>query len=313
MLREVDGDRVDDCGVVLDQVVERVAPHTGLESVDHGEAAVVAHDHDHLVPVNDRAVDVAVEHHVRAVTNEDHDVFVGHGHRRAPTAAGLITHAAKAVLTIEAVEMLGAPTVVYLTGESTRSSESERLLVGHSIDRTYDLGVRWQAAIAGRFLRCDLVDVGVVLSNFGGHSGRPRVGRTVTPERCGHLCEGDLGVAGERDRLALCGIEACRVEADDLHRVVLEDSPRTGREIEKTGTDSQHHVGLACECVRRRSTGHADRAAIHRVVPFKACLSSDGLNDGDVVGRCEGHQFGFGQAVMHSTTRHDERLLCTLQ
>ena len=72
-----------------------------LEPVDHGEAAVVADDHDQLLPGEHRAVEVGVEHQVRAVADERDHVAVRARHPRAPRAGDLVAHARVAVLAVE--------------------------------------------------------------------------------------------------------------------------------------------------------------------------------------------------------------------
>ena len=73
---------------ISQQVVERITTLADLQPVDHGVAAVVAQDDDHLVSRQHRRVEVAVEHQVRPVADE-HDRVAGRGelgagHRCAP-------------------------------------------------------------------------------------------------------------------------------------------------------------------------------------------------------------------------------------
>ena len=71
---------------VGEQVVERRPALVDLQPVDDGEAAVVAQDHDHLVPGQHRRVQVAVHHQVRAVADEHERLTVRRERERAIAA-----------------------------------------------------------------------------------------------------------------------------------------------------------------------------------------------------------------------------------
>ena len=250
MLCEIDRLRVHDRRVVLDEVVVRLTTHACLQPVDHRETAVVADDHDHLVTVNHRAIDVGVEHHPRAITDKHRDVLVGHRHRRAPTAAGLVPHAAVAVLAVEAVEVLGSPAVVDLAGETTSRGQREGVLVGNTIDGANHLGIGGQPILGGRLLGGDRIDVGVVLRHLGGRGRYPVIAGSIAIKKPAELSHRLARITDHRDGVPLRRIEAGRVDTDDLGVLVLEHGPRTGGEVEQARTNRDHHVGLGSQRVR---------------------------------------------------------------
>src|SRR5689334_4547227 len=99
---------VDLDAIFSQHVVERAAAHVRLEAVDHRVTAVVADDDDQLLARQHRAVQLGVEHQVRAVAHEGEDFAVTTCEPRAPGAGDLVAHAREAVLAVEGGDALRA-------------------------------------------------------------------------------------------------------------------------------------------------------------------------------------------------------------
>ena len=173
---EIDAHLLHDLGV-SDEVVERRTTLVGLQPVDNRKTAVVADDDDELVTRQHGAVEVAVHHHVGAVTNEDHDIAIRQCHLRSPAPGDLITHARIAVFGVKRMHGVAAPAVHELTGEPTGGRQRIGAFVCCAVDNAYYLRVSGKrlrfSGGRGHLRRCQLVDVGVVLGGFGGAGRRP--------------------------------------------------------------------------------------------------------------------------------------------
>ena len=230
----------DDVGVVGEvgaavrhEVVERHPARGDLQPVDDGEAAVVAHDDDELVPRQHRAVEVAVHHQVRAVADQGDHLAVGHGHLRSPGPRDLIPHAGVAVLAVERMDALRAPPADQLAGESPRGGDHVGGRTGGPVDRSDDLRVGREVVGIGsvgagcpqRHRGGDLVDVRVVLGRLRGGPHRPGLRGPVVADGRAQLGQTFPGVGHQRNRPVLDRVEAGRVQPDDAGGLVSEHGP----------------------------------------------------------------------------------------
>ena len=218
---------------VVEEIVERHATLIDLQPIDDRVPAVVADDHDHFVTTDDRAVQVGVEHHRRAVTNKHDDLAVWHRHLGAPATGNLVAHTTEAVFTVEAVDLLRAPPVVDLARESTGSRQHivAGLLV--AVDSAHDLSVGH--GFPGRdgvvAWRSNLVDVRVVAGPLCGCSLGPcRIDDPVA-KSVSEFLEPNAGISNQWQGTPLAGVEPGSIEANDRHVRVLEQRPRTSGEV----------------------------------------------------------------------------------
>src|SRR5437870_1335527 len=79
--------------------------------------AVVAEHDDQLVAGEARAVQLRVQHQVRAVADERDHLALRAGHARAPGTGELVAHGRVAVLAVERADTLREPVHVHLAGQ----------------------------------------------------------------------------------------------------------------------------------------------------------------------------------------------------
>ncbi len=114
------------------EVVERLSTLADLQTVDHGEPTVVAHQHDHLVTGQHRASTDRCSSSGssrRRRTRTLAGAAPGRlGHRRSPSAAEFVAHARETVLAIEGADALGPPAVVHLAREAAGRRQADVVL-----------------------------------------------------------------------------------------------------------------------------------------------------------------------------------------
>ncbi len=108
-------------------------------------------------------------------------------------------------------------------------------------------------------------------------------GARQSPSRGVELDECFPGVADDRQRPVLVGVEAGRVDADEAHVGFCEHRPRTGGEVAEASADGDDDVGLGGEAVGTLGADDADRPGVVRVVVGQRRLAGDRLDDGDAV------------------------------
>ena len=129
---------------ILDQIVEARAALAVLQAVDHGIAAIVADDHDHLVAGENGRIDIRIHHHVGAVADHDDRRAGRVGHGRAPSGRDLIAHAGEAELAVERIGLFDAPVLHHFAGQpagggdeivalaSLRTDDTDHLRIGRN-------------------------------------------------------------------------------------------------------------------------------------------------------------------------------------
>ena len=191
----------------------------------------------------------------------------GFGHLGAPAAGDLVAHAGEAELAVEGADGLGAPVLAQLARQAAGRGQRQVGRIAGPVDRADHMGIGRQLGVGrARALVDQRVPGGILVRCPRAPGGR----RRQPAERCRQLGKAGLGVADDRERPVLGGIEAGGVQRDELDVRVGEHGPGAGGEVLQPRADREHDVGIGGERIGRGAADHAERAGIVRVVVRQA-------------------------------------------